>query len=216
MKKIFLFLSFILILSCSSNLVFQLPPPEGYKTIVNDEIGYEFSVPKRLLVIPQSLVHNETKKVINAIEIKEENSEELYFSDGAIRIFSAQYLFDHLDLEQNKNNDLIDFVIKEIDKNDKEISNHNILTSYKNFEYINQESKKVGFFRHKFLTETVKSNVMYSNVFSVYYIFNPSERDSFYVRCAVQTYSVEGKPVEKHSEQILDECKKIIQSSKPL
>ena len=87
MKKIFLFLSFILILSCSSNLVFQLPPPEGYKTIVNDEIGYEFSVPKRLLVIPQSLVHNETKRVINAIEIKEENSEELYFSDGAIRIF---------------------------------------------------------------------------------------------------------------------------------
>ena len=216
MKKIFLFLSFILILSCSSNLVFQLPPPEGYKTIVNDEIGYEFSVPKRLLVIPQSLVHNETKRVINAIEIKEENSEELYFSDGAIRIFSAQYLFDHLDLEQNKNNDLIDFVIKEIDKNDKEISNHNILTSYKNFEYINQESKKVGFFRHKFLTETVKSNVMYSNVFSVYYIFNPSERDSFYVRCAVQTYSVEGKSIEKHSDEILDECKKIIQSSKPL
>ena len=140
-------------------------------------------------MIPQSLVHNETKRVINAIEIKEENSEELYFSDGAIRIFSAQYLFDHLDLEQNKNNDLIDFVIKEIDKNDKEISNHNILTSYKNFEYINQESKKIGFFRHKFLTETVKSNVMYSDVFSVYYIFNPSERDSFYVRCAVQTYS---------------------------
>ncbi|MBI20920.1 MAG: hypothetical protein CL780_01570 [Chloroflexi bacterium] len=216
MKKIFLFLSYILILSCSSNLVFQIPPPEGYKTIVNDEIGYEFSVPKRLLVIPQSLVHNETKRVINAIEIKEENSEELYFSDGAIRIFSAQYLFDHFDLKQNNNNDLIDLVIKEIDKNDKEISNHNILTSYKNFEYINQESKKIGFFRHKFLTETVKSNVMYSDIFSVYYIFNPSERDSFYVRCAVQTYSVEGKSIEKHSDEILDECKKIIQSSKPL
>ena len=216
MKKIFLFLSFIPILACSSNLVFQLPPPEGYKTIVNDEIGYEFSVPKRLLVIPQSLVHNETNRVINAIEIKEENSEELYFSDGAIRIFSAQYLFDHLDLASNKHNNLIDLVIKQIDKNDKEISNHNILTSYKNFEYINQESKKIGFFRHKLVTETVESNVMYSDVFSVYYIFNPSERDSFYVRCAVQTYSVEGKPVEEHSDQILDECKKIIQSSKPL
>ena len=216
MKKIFLFLSFILILSCSSNLVFQLPPPEGYKTIVNDEIGYEFSVPKRLLVIPQSLVHKETNKAINAVEIKEEGPEELYFSDGAIRIFSAQYLFDHLDLVPNKNNNLIDLVIKKIDKNDREISNHNVLTSYKNIEYINQESKNIGFFRHKFVTETVESNVMYSDVFSVYYIFNPSERDSFYVRCAVQTYSVEGKPVEKHSDQILDECKKIIQSSKPL
>ena len=72
MKKIFLFLSFIPILACSSSLVFQSPPPDGYKTIVNDEIGYEFSVPKRLLVIPQSLVHKETNKTIDAVEIKEE------------------------------------------------------------------------------------------------------------------------------------------------
>ena len=216
MKKIFLLLLFLSGLACSSNLVFQSPPPEGYKTIVNDEIGYEFSVPKRLLVIPQSLVHKETKKTINAVEIKEEGPGELYFSDGAIRIFSAQYLFDHLDLASNKNNNLIDLVIKQIEKNDKEISNHNILTSYKNSEYINQESKKIGFFSHKFVTETAESNVMYSDVFSVYYIFNPSERDSFYVRCAVQTYSVESNPVEKHSDQILDECKKVIQSSKPL
>tara|TARA_B100001013_G_scaffold336628_1_gene256052 strand:+ start:304 stop:954 length:651 start_codon:yes stop_codon:yes gene_type:complete len=216
MKKIFLLLLFLSGLACSSNLVFQSPPPEGYKTIVNDEIGYEFSVPKRLLVIPQSLVHKETKKTINAVEIKEEGPGELYFSDGAIRIFSAQYLFDHLDLASNKNNNLIDLVIKQIEKNDKEISNHNILTSYKNSEYINQESKTIGFFSHKFVTETAESNVMYSDVFSVYYIFNPSERDSFYVRCAVQTYSVESNPVEKHSDQILDECKKVIQSSKPL
>ena len=215
-KLVLILLLFIPSLACSSNLVFQSPSPEGYKIIVNDEIGYEFSVPKRLLVIPQSLVHKETKKTIDAVEIKEEGLEELYFSDGAIRIFSAQYLFDHLDLASNKNNNLIDLVIKQIDKNDKEISNHNVLTSYKNFEYINQESKKIGFFRHKFVTETVESNVMYSDVFSVYYIFNPSERDSFYVRCAVQTYSVEGKPVEEHSDQILDECKKTIQSSKPL
>ena len=52
-------------------------------------------------------------------------------------------------------------------------------------------------------------------VFSIYYIFDPEKRNSFYITCTVGTYSVDGKPVEKHSEKTISECKNIIQSARP-
>ena len=72
MKKLIILLSLISILGCSSeNLDFQSIPPDDYKTIINDEIGYEFAVPERLQIIPQSLTHITTNEIMNAVIVKE-------------------------------------------------------------------------------------------------------------------------------------------------
>ena len=214
MKKFIFLLSLISILGCSSeNLDFQSIPPEDYKTIINDEIGYEFAVPERLEIIPQSLTHIATNEPMNVVVIREEEPGDYYFSDGAIMIFSAPYPLSHLKLP--KDNNWVDYVSNELDKRDAIDSNSNIIRSYKKFEYIDKDSKNIGFYKHVYLEEKVEGDEFYSDIFSIYYIFDPEKRNSFYITCTVGTYSVDGKPVEKHSEKTISECKNIIQSARP-
>ena len=87
--------------------------------------------------------------------------------------------------------------------------------NYKKFEYIDKDSKNIGFYKHVYLEEKVEVDEFYSDIFSIYYIFDPEKRNSFYITCTVGTYSVDGKPVEKHSEKTISECKNIIQSARP-
>ena len=130
MKKFIFLLSLISILGCSSeNLDFQSIPPEDYKTIINDEIGYEFAVPERLEIIPQSLTHIDTNEQMNVVVVREEEPGDYYFSDGAIMIFSAPYPLSHLKLP--KDNNWVDYVRNELDKRDAIDSNSNIIRSYK-------------------------------------------------------------------------------------
>ena len=214
MKKLIILLSLISILGCSSeNLDFQSIPPDVYKTIINDEIGYEFAVPERLQIIPQSLTHITTNEIMNAVIVKEENPEDLYYSDGAIMIFSAPYPLSHINLQ--KDNNWVDYVRNELDKRDEINSNSNIIKSYKKFEYIDKDSENIGFYKHEYINEKIETDEMYSDIFSIYYIFDPKIRSSFYITCSIGTYSVNGKSVEKHSEKTISECKNIIQSARP-
>ena len=132
-----------------------------------------------------------------------------YNSKQEINVFSSEISDKTFDFNQNNEKNFIDYIVNQFDEVDGEIIES---------EYIFMNDKKIGFYKHLFTDldpiSQISNDSFSYDIFEVYFIFDPIERKSFYVKCTVTktTLKEAGWDYKNASEK----CQNIIRSVKPI
>ena len=207
MKKLFIliFTSYMM-LSCSSTDSFMVSAGEGYKPFKNEMIGFEFSTPENISIQTRTFPVEGTQE---QILVNFSMPIDPYNSKQEINVFSSEISDKTFDFNQNNEKNFIDYIVNQFDEVDGEIIES---------EYIFMNDKKIGFYKHLFTDldpiSQISNDSFSYDIFEVYFIFDPIERKSFYVKCTVTktTLKEAGWDYKNASEK----CQNIIRSVKPI
>ena len=207
MKKLFIliFTSYMM-LSCSSTDSFMVSAVEGYKTFKNEMIGFEFSTPENISIQTRTFPVEGTQE---QILVNFSMPIDPYNSKQEINVFSSEISDKTFDFNQNNEKKIVDYIVNQFDEVDGEIIES---------EYIFMNDKKIGFYKHLFTDldpiSQVSNDFFSYDIFEAYFIFDPIERKSFYVKCTVtKTILKEAGWDYKNSSE---KCQNIIRSVKPI
>ena len=207
MKKLFILIfTCYMMLSCSSSESFMMPAGEGYKTFKNEMIGYEFSTPENISMQTRSYpVEGNQKPILVDFSMPVDP----YNSKQEINIFSSEISDKTFDFNQNNEKKDIDYIINQFDEIDGEIIES---------EYIFTNNTKIGFYKHTFTNfdpiGQISNDSFSYDIFEVYFIFDPIERKSFYVKCTVTKTKL--KEATWNYKNSTEKCQNIIRSVKPI
>ena len=193
-------------LSCSSSDSFMVSAGEGYKTFKNEMIGFEFSTPENISIQTRTFPVEGTQE---QILVNFSMPIDPYNSKQEINVFSSEISDKTFDFNQNNEKKIVDYIVNQFDEVDGEIIES---------EYIFMNDKKIGFYKHLFTDldpiSQISNDSFSYDIFEVYFIFDPIERKSFYVKCTVtKTILKEAGWDYKNSSE---KCQNIIRSVKPI